>query len=560
MQKIISILAFSFFAITVVFAQAGELDSSFAVDGIFKGNMSGNQDAGADVVTTSDGKILALFSGNYPGGVGFDNGIVRLNSNGSIDSSFAVNGVYRYSNPVGSDLAYHIELLDDGSMILAGSYTSESSNSEWLMIKLNSEGAPDLTFGASGVSIFQVDTGLDYIRSLAIATDGKIYAGGFSYKPGFNYRRLVIGRFNPDGSIDTAYGNNGTFIWKDDDTANYLSSIHLNPDGSIYVGGTTHPSSSDRPTVFKIMPEGTGLDTSFGTNGESLAPVEGRAGKMAIHPNGNLLLSAPTLIGAGVDMAVIAFHPDGSLNTDFGIDGVFSVNGSPADYGLDVTVQSDGKILASGESSEGFTGSHFISARCDENGVLDTSWGGTGVQVHEMDDSGIGWASAVHFDTNDGSVYLAGTASFTGSLNDLVIMRFNNLVDADGDGFYLGMDDCDDNNVSINPDGIEIPNNGIDEDCDGEDLMVSTHETYLANQYQVFPNPTNDVIHLTLDENAPIPDVVFLNDYTGKPIQTLNEVLSQRTLIINLQNLPSGIYLLNIQTPEGIAIKKIVKN
>ncbi len=560
MQRIITIGVLYLFIVSVASAQAGDLDSTFAVNGLFQGNMSGNQDSGADVVTQPDGKILALFSGDYPNSGGFDIGVVRLNYNGSIDSSFAVNGVYHYPNPLGADLAYHIELLDDGSMILAGCHTTDPANPEWLMIKLTSAGIPDSSFGVDGISIFPVDTSEDYIWSLAIAEDGKIYAGGFSYKPDFSYRRLVVGRFNSDGSIDESYGDNGIFMWKNDETVNYLSAIVLNSDGSIYAGGTTRPSSADRPTLFKILPEGTGLDTSFGTNGEAIAPAEGRAGGMAVHPNGNILLSSPTTIGNSLKLAVIAYNPNGTINTNFGTDGVFVASINPSDYAYDLTVQSDGKIIVCGQSSQGsFMVSNFITARCDENGILDNSWGGAGVQLTSTLNSGLAWASSVHFDANDGSVLLAGTASYAGSLNDLVVVRFNNLVDADEDGFYLGMDDCDDNDFSINPDGIEIPNNGIDENCDGEDLILGTKERELSFQYQIAPNPTSGLVAIKYDEDASLPQSVQLSNYSGQTVRVIEWPHSQNTISIDLQNLPNGIYILSIHTKEGIAVKKLIK-
>ena len=42
-------------------------------------------------------------------------------------------------------------------------------------------------------------------------------------------------------------------------------------------------------------------------------------------------------------------------------------------------------------------------------------------------------------------------------------------LDADGDGFYADQDDCDDSDPDINPDAEEIPGDGIDSNCNGED-------------------------------------------------------------------------------------------
>jgi uncharacterized delta-60 repeat protein len=430
------------------------------------------------------------------------------------------------------------------------------------MIKLTSDGVPDVSFGADGVVIFPVDTEHDYIQSLAIADDGKIYAGGYSLKPDFNSnRRLAVARFTPEGSIDSTYGDNGVFMWKDDDTRNYLATISLNRDGSMYVGGTTRPSSTNRPTLFKILPEGVGLDTSFGDNGESVGPAEGRAGGMAVHPNGNILLCSPALSSNKYQLAVIAYNPDGSINENFGRDGIFIASDtvSLGDYALDLTVQSDGKIIVCGESIiRNISLGRLISARCDENGILDTTWGGTGVYSSTFN-PGIAWARSVHFDTNDGSVYLAGTAQFPVTLNDLVVLRFNNLVDADDDGFYLGIDDCDDGTSTVNPNGIEIAGNGIDEDCNGEDLLVGVRNIDFSNQFTIAPNPSSNFTFISYDNNAITLQFVELSDFTGRRIQLIEWTGFQDRIPVDLQGLANGVYILSIRTEEGIAVKKIIK-
>jgi uncharacterized delta-60 repeat protein len=175
------------------FEADGTLDTSFSEDGWLTTDISGD-DTGSAVTLQADGKIVVA------GGVNMaDFGLVRYNSDGTLDSVFGDGGIARTDfGGFGVDRADALAIQADGKFVAAG-----RAGGEFALVRYNSDGTPDAGFGSAGKLTTNLTTKLDFAYGVAIQATGKIVAAG---RAG---HRFGVARYTAEGVLDTTFGGDG---------------------------------------------------------------------------------------------------------------------------------------------------------------------------------------------------------------------------------------------------------------------------------------------------------------------------------------------------------------
>ncbi|HEV7643971.1 MAG TPA: hypothetical protein VGO50_08535 [Pyrinomonadaceae bacterium] len=405
-----SLLAFS---VLSIYAQSpGKLDLSFAGTGYKLETLpNGAPIQGTDILVQPDGKVLAAVTSQvFVGGMSF--ALRRLNPDGSMDMTFGNAGMVTtlFITPQQSSTGEirSLALQPDGK-ILAGGYSVDAQGAEtFTIVRYNPNGTLDTSFGVDGKSAIDFDVPC-LGNHLAIAPDGKIILAG-SQKTINNVGTLsvMVARYNSNGTRDTSFDTDGYTITTLLDWNSSVTGLQVQPDGKMIVAGRTKTGSNFGMMRFNI--DGS-VDTSFGTGGLATTIIgTGTSNIAAIEllPDGRILAGGTASNSGTTDFALARYNTDGSLDTSFDGDGmVLTPVGAGNDTLRGIVVQSDGKIVAVGSSSNDFS-----FARWNIDGSVDTTFGTNGKTIVNL--GGTETASGLALDP-------LGRATFAGRSNNALI-------------------------------------------------------------------------------------------------------------------------------------------
>ncbi len=373
----------------VRFTINGSLDTTFGESGIVTTNTTFGgiaDEEGGYIAIQSDGKIVVA---------GTDN-LRRYTNTGTLDTTFGNGGMATTAKNI---YATCIAIQKDGK-ITVGGVSQNSSKNNYALVRYNTNGSLDSTFGKSGIVTTSIGIS-SVVYSIAIQSNGKIVMGGYSFSYKDTIQVFALARYTSNGSLDYTFGNGGIVTLAISSTYSIVQSVAIQSDGKIIAVGTISPNAINLDRYFnnngkmclvRFTTNGS-LDNSVGivttTNAGKKTCLDDRGNATAIQSDGKIVVAGRS----DQKYALIRYNTNGSLDATFGIGGIvatdiwYSINS--------IAIQSDGKILVAGQGSQGLI-------RFNSNGSFDATFGNGGTAII----SGDAVANAVTIQ-NDGKIIVA---------------------------------------------------------------------------------------------------------------------------------------------------------
>ena len=317
----------------------GSVDMTFGTDGkVIADHGSGYN--GYDYLFL-DNQQNIIAAGNMNLSTDYQFIVAKYTENGDLDVGFGVSGVLTIPHGYSA-----MTLLDDGSMVLL----RFSGNNEISINRYLSNGVLDTNFGVDGAAISNFDGDAFVGREMKVDTDNNIYFVGT--RDNAMNADIILMKFNSNGYLDTSFGNNGVAS-KNIDAMNPMNSssasIDFTNDNKIVVAGScgacVNESQSIRQPYF-LKYSSNGLpDTNFGDNGTILLPISGfEISQLLIQANQRLVVAGHIQdCFEGSSYSVRRYHADGFEDYSF------RGEGASFEYYKSI-LQEDGKIVSVGNT------------------------------------------------------------------------------------------------------------------------------------------------------------------------------------------------------------------
>ena len=374
-----------------------------------------SDDSGTGVAIDAQGRIILAGYDNLPWqDYTSDFAVVCLTDSGNLDPGFGSVGKQTVDFGQTYDAALGLSLNPAGMIILAG-YSNRpmmSTGNDLALAELDSHGALVNSFGGDGRVItdlgHRIGPTSEIGRDIAVTQgDGKVVVVGSITSQYSPQASIVVARYNPDGSPDVGFGEQGSVILEFGYTIQAGSGVAIDREGRIIVAGTASQDTGGwYPTpvamVVARLTNSGALDTTFGAGGKQVIDWGGvsvSCAAVAVDGSDRTVLVGTvdqSLAGTASDFAAARLTEAGVLDPDFGTEGratinlgyyrdIYSQTDFPtSDHGYDVAIDAMGGIVVAGTAMRSMswqgTGEDFAVARLTDAGSLDLQFGSGGTR------------------------------------------------------------------------------------------------------------------------------------------------------------------------------------
>lgn len=367
----------------------------------------------------------------------------KFRADGTLDPGFGFLGLRTVDFDLvaeGFDELHGVRTLAGGRLMLLG--TAEAAGNAYVpaMLRLTAAGNADPAFGSDGRRVIATapwplaDIHLPLVAQQA---DGKYLFGGWcdDYPA---QRAAVVLRVDAEGEPDPDFGDGGwaslPLPWP-----SRLASIAVDAAGRIVLAGFDGDLAAGPhvPLLARFLADGT-PDASFGIGtgyvrltSVPLAPPGGWLGNaLAADRDGSVLVSLTIDEDLdSMDGGIVRVRDDGTLDTEFGVDGLRRIDPENGARIEALAVRSDGRVVAAGFINHTGGSRDVFAARLHADGDLDATFDGNGVVRFELDPQN-DVATAVGFSA--GKPVLAGYAQRGGDWDAFALRLQSDLIFADG--------------------------------------------------------------------------------------------------------------------------------
>lgn len=366
---------------------AGDLDATFGTSGKVTTQIGSARSEALALALQADGKFVA--AGYSSNGANIDFALARYNNNGTLDTAFGNGGKVTTDIGGADNASLALAIQPDGKFVAAGS-SFNGTNDDFALVKYNSNGTLDDTFGTGGIVTTNFNNSSETIDAIAVQTDGKIIVAGYTLNGSFF--DFALARYNSNGTPDETFGTGGKVTTGFSDFDDLARAIVIQADGKIVVAGEADTDFA----VARYNSNGT-LDTTFDGDGRVRTSINlfDSAYDVAIQTDGKIVAAGEAGNGNNSDFALIRYESGGALDATFDGDGIVTTAiGASDEFASSLAIQTNGRIVVGGFSFNGAS-DDFALVRYNSNGTLDSTFGAGGKVTTDFGSSSNDYISAL---------------------------------------------------------------------------------------------------------------------------------------------------------------------